>query len=261
MKVFSTGILSGACTGPSCATMLTMSEIIEQHPVLAEFRRDGGRECEAILSRHGFLLYPTVPTTTLFYDAKTDTFCKILLPRGLKGRLRFMVTDRARAVWRLSEDLAACGIKAAEVTAYATIKRGGMPFFISRRLAGESLYDLAVRKGSRPDIALCVRVIDQVVRLHRLGYWLGDAHLSHIFVEGAEVTGFIDIDGIRRNRPFRLKNLAKDLAGLNHPGLSLEAGERDALVDRYLKSMAIRDRTTFQRLVVRYTERRWKRSA
>jgi hypothetical protein len=75
------------------------------------------------------------------------------------------------------------------------------------------------------------------------------------------VTGIIDLDGIRRNRPFRWKNPAKDLAGLNHPGLPLACEEKASLLGRYLDKMKVTDREKFQRMVMQYTDRRWKKSA
>ncbi len=258
MKPFSTRIMSGACRNEFSVTVQKVSSLLEQHPSLLEPFRGADGERESFLSAQDMVLYPTVLRTVLLYDRQTDAFCKILHPLTPMRTFRFLFVNRARSVWKLSELLLSRGVKVAEVTAYGTIMHGRRPFFISRRLPGQSCYDLFIRQGRRGDLMTCLKVLDEVIKLHRLGYWLGDAHLSHVFMDGTEVMGFIDLDGIRRNSLYRQKNLAKDLAGLNHPDLSLEEHDKESLLRYYAEKMQLRDEQKFRRMIKCYAEKRWK---
>jgi hypothetical protein len=131
-------------------------------------------------------------------------------------------------------------------------------FFVMKRLEGKSLYDILLREKKTIPKEMYLKIVDKVAEVHSLGHWLGDAHLSHIFVNDSGVSGFIDIDSIKKNRPFRLKNLAKDLAGLNHPELPVTEDEKMKLLNYYMNRVDIRKREIFLRLLKHYTERRWK---
>jgi hypothetical protein len=124
------------------------------------------------------------------------------------------------------------------------------------RAQGQSLHDLLVRARQAIPPLVAGRVIDAVARLHGLGYWLGDAHLSHIFVHRGEVSGFIDIDSIRPNRPPRLANLARDLGRLNHPAFPLGRRDGDTLLRRHAARTRLPDVTALARLVEDYSARR-----
>ena len=125
------------------------------------------------------------------------------------------------------------------------------------RARGRSLYDLLVRERGTIPLALCRTVIDTVAGLHGLGYWLGDAHLSHIFVDQEEVSGFIDIDSIRRNRTPRLANLARDLGRLYHRGLLLGRADCELLLQQYAARTGLKDAEAFERLAEGYASTRW----
>jgi tRNA A-37 threonylcarbamoyl transferase component Bud32 len=211
-------------------------------------------------SSRGFHLYPTGSKTTVFHDPASDCFFKILhpAPLSLRGRVRSLLADRPRQIHALSERLIHQGIQVPRVRAFGTLREGRKPFYAIERARGQSLYDLLIRERRGASADLCRKVIDAVASLHALGYWLGDAHLSHIFVHGGDVSGFIDIDSVRRNRPFRLSNLAKDMAGLNHPGLSMGRDDKASLLRRYLERMKLKEDKAFERLVEQYSEKRWR---
>ena len=90
---------------------------------------------------------------------------------------------------------------------------------------------------------------------------VGDAHLSHIFVDQEEVSGFIDIDSIRRNRPPRLANLARDLGRLYHRGLPLGSTDDELLLQQYAARTGLKDVEAFERLAEGYASTRWKAAA
>lgn len=235
-----------------------LCRLIRDNPSVLQPFRDADGGVRDILSSQGFRLYPTVKRTTLFYDPSTDCFFKILHPLSLKNRFFFLVTERAKYVHDISERLLSGGVKTARVPAYGSFKKGRLPFFAVKRVEGESLYDILIR--GRRNIAMSGyrKVIEEISRLHSLGYWLGDAHLSHVFIRDGEVSGIIDIDGIRKNRPFRLSNLAKDIAGFNHPGVPLTGDGKKSLFEYYAGMQKIKNRKKFLRMVKYYTERRWK---
>jgi len=207
----------------------------------------------------GFRLYPTVLHTTLFYDDRSDCFFKMLHPRGPRHRMLFSLTDRARQIYMLSRELNARGISLPKVRAYGKIRGKNVPVFAMERVEGRSLYDMVIRDKQSFPMERGLKVMDLVARTHQAGYWLGDAHLSHVFVDDTDVTGFIDPEGIRRNLRRGTRNFAKDLAGLDHPLLPLTGSEKRELAEHYLEVMKIPDHTAFLRVVKTYAERRWKR--
>jgi tRNA A-37 threonylcarbamoyl transferase component Bud32 len=234
--------------------------LIKDYPFILKPVRGIDDGVKKACSERGFLLYSTVRKTTLLYDRESDCFLKILHPLNLKARVSFLFTNRAENIYRLSERLIAEGLKIAKVIAYGTLKRSRMPFYAMRRVDGRSLYDLLIRERKPLKTDLCKKVMDEVARLHALGYWFSDAHLSHIFINDEGVSGLIDVDSIRKNSPFNIRNIAKDLAGLNYPGLPLTEDEKMALVNHYMSRLnIIVDKERFLKLLTSYTERRWRK--
>ncbi len=235
-----------------------LSALIRNSPAVLEPARNMNDNMKDLFSSAGFKLYPTVKKTTLFYDPDTDCFFKMLHPLSFKNRILFLFTDKAGAIYNLSEYLWSKGARVQRVTAYGLLKEGRRPFFAVKRAEGESLYDLMIRGGKKLPMDMLRKVLDETAKFHRLGYWLGDAHLSHIFITDEGVSGFIDIDSIRKNIPYMLKNPAKDIAGLNHPELPLTKDEKKSLLAYYLNIAGIKDENKFLKMLKYYTERRWK---
>jgi len=231
--------------------------IFSPHAVRPERKAD--EKTAAAYAAQGFRLYPTVLRTTLFYDERSDCFFKMLHPLGPKRRMLFSITDRALQIYTLSRELNARGIPLPKVRAYGKIRIKNVSVFAMERVRGRSLYDMVIRDGQPFPLKLGMKVMDMIAKVHRSGYWLGDAHLSHIFVDDTDVTGFIDVDSMRRNLRTGTRNFAKDLAGLDHPLLPLTEEEKKKLADRYLQAMKIADRAAFLRVLKTYSERRWKR--
>ena len=240
------------------ASIEKICSLLRKYPFVLEPLRGINEEVERLFSSQGFLLYPTVKKTTLFYDQLTDCFFKILQPLTLKYRVFSLLKNRAKSIYRLSEYLLSQGIKVPEVMAYGIFKRERKPFFVARRMKGKPLYDILIREKGTLSKEAYKKVADEVVRFHRFGYWFGDAHLSHIFMNDGAVSGFIDIDSIRKNKPFSIKKLAKDVAGLNHPEVPLTAAEKKELLHYYMEGMNIQNGESFAQLVKLYTVRRWK---
>jgi tRNA A-37 threonylcarbamoyl transferase component Bud32 len=231
--------------------------LVSGHPSVLEPVQDMSEHLKETLASEGFMLYGTVKKTTLFYDPKTDCFFKILHPLHLKEKVLFRFINRAAAIYSLMEYLYARGVRVQRVNAYGMFKTGRRPFFVVRKAEGESLYDLLIRQQKRLAMAEYEKVMDVTAKLHALGYWFGDAHLSHIFITEKGVSGIIDIDSIRRNRPFKVKNPAKDLAGLNHPELPLSEDEKRSLMTYYVRLTGTHNEKKFLQLIKYYTERRW----
>jgi tRNA A-37 threonylcarbamoyl transferase component Bud32 len=235
-----------------------LCHLIKSNPFILKPFRDINEDTKRVLSAKGFHLYSTVEKTTLFYDPETDCFFKILHPLTLKNKLLYLFIHRTRAIYNLAEYLHSRGIKVQRVMVYGIFKKGRLPFFAIKRAEGKSLYDILIREKKTLPLDTYRRVIDEIVKLHSLGYWFGDAHLSHIFITDSGVSGIIDIDSIRKNHFFTMKNFAKDIAGFNHPELPLTEDKKNSLLSYYLKSMGINRENIFLRFLKYYSERRWK---
>jgi len=233
-------------------------DLVRRNPLILEAVRGKSEDTERIFSSAGYILYSTVKRTTLFYNPEADCFFKILQPVNFKSRISFAFFNRARQIYNLSEFLIDRDISVPRIEAFGTFRSLKRPFFIMRRIEGKSLYDHLVKEGNSLLMPVCMKVVEKLTELHRLGFWLGDAHLSHVFIKDGEVKGFIDIDSIRRNRPYKIRNLAKDLAGLNHPELPLDDEDKKKLLSRYMDIMHIRNKKKFHGLVNCCTEQRWK---
>jgi len=233
-------------------------DLVGRNPLVLDAIRGKSEETERIFSSAGYVLYSTVKRTTLFYNREADCFFKILQPVNFKSRVSFTFFNRAKQIYNLSGFLIGRGISVPRIEAFGTFRSLNRPFFVMRRIEGKSLYDHLVKEGNSLPTPVCMKVIEKMTELHRLGFWLGDAHLSHVFIKDDEVKGFIDIDSIRRNRPYRLRNFAKDLAGLNHPELPLSEEDKKRLLSRYMDIMHIINKKKFHGLVTCFAEHRWK---
>ena len=239
-------------------SMQAMLSLVHDAPHVFEPVRKADEKIAAAFASQGFHLYPTVVRTTLLYDERSDCFFKVLQPITLKNRVLFTVKDRALQIFTLSEELRIKGIPVPKVMAYGKINKGHRPIFAMKRVSGRPLYDVLIRENRTLPHALLADVMRDIAKFHQSGYWFGDAHLSHIFIEESSVSGFIDIDSIRKNRRKGISNFAKDLAGLNHPRLPMTKDEKKELLGTYLQTMEIQDTEEFLRAVKQYTERRWK---
>jgi tRNA A-37 threonylcarbamoyl transferase component Bud32 len=220
------------------------------HPVFSERT--------PIFSIEDFYLYPTVKKTTLFYDRKTDCFFKILQPLTFKDNIFSLFMNKARSIYNLSEELLSKGIKVPQVIAYGMLKKGRKAFFVMKRVEGNSLDNILIKKKRPLSYEIYLKVIEKLAKLHSLGYWHGDLRISHIFIKYPEISGIVDIDSIKKNVPFKFRNLAKDLAGLNNPEVPLTKNEKKALFNYYIIKLNIKNERNFLHLVRHYTERRWK---
>jgi len=205
----------------------------------------------------GFYLLPTVKRTTLLYDRMADCFIKIIHPLSMKAKVVSFFINRARSVYLTSEELRSKGLKISKVLAYGMFTKGRGALIVTERVEGNSLHELLIKeKKTLPD-EMYVNVINELAILHNAGYWFGDLRASHIFIREQDISGFVDIDSIRRNKPYRLRNIAKDLAGLNHPAMPLGKDQRKRLFDHYTSKSQISDKDRLLRCIKKYTERRW----
>jgi len=237
--------------------VMRLCDLIRGHPQIIKPVRGMDDEIKRICEENALLFYPTVRDTTILYDIKSDCFFKILHPATLADRLKSLFKERAEEIYNLSGKLRREGIRVAEVVAYGRMKDEGKPVYMMKRISGRSIYDIVIRGGERIEFGIYQKVIDEVAKLHILGYWLGDAHVSHIFIDESEVSGFIDIDSIRRNGSFSIKKMAKDIAGLNYPGIPIMDKEKQLLLEHYIKTVNITDKEGFLRFLKIYIKKRW----
>jgi hypothetical protein len=252
-------VLVSHCDDPRIIPCIEhFSLMLTDHPSTLQPSRGIDEWILNISASYGFQIYSTVKKTTLFYDRATDCFLKILQPISVKHRIRFLVGYGTDRLYKLSQRLRSLGVNVPRVLAYGAIKRGRKPFFVMERVVGHSVYDLLIRKEQVLPHEIYFQIIEEVASLHRLGYWLGDAHIDHVFLENDRFSGFIDIDSIKKNWPFRLRNLAKDLARLNYPALPLRISERMVLLKYYMKLFGISKERHFLELVAHCSVSRWK---
>jgi len=257
MKYFKNDIGSFHYEETVLPSVINVLNLVKEYPSILRPFRGMNEKVGEILASAGFLLYPTVKKTGLFYESSTDCFFKILYPLTLKYKIYSFFSDKARSVYLLSLNLLSNGIRVPDIAAYGMFRKGRIPFFVMKRVGGKSLYDTLVKGNGVLSWETYVKIIDEVARFHLLGYWFADAHLSHVLMRDTGVSGFIDIDSMRKNRPFRLKNLAKDLAGLNHPKLPLSENEKKKLLHFYMDRMNISNREKFLQMIKFYAGRRW----
>jgi hypothetical protein len=258
MKHIDNDVASINCSEDLHEVISRFCVIVRNNPSVLRPVKDYDEDVRQILSSEGFTLYPTVKTTTLFYDPGTDCFFKTIHPLSLKHRVVYYCLNKAASLFGLSEEMRVKGVKTQGVAAFGFLKMGRRPFYASPRVEGESLFDVLIKKKQKITIDEYQKVIDEIIKLHKTGYWLGDAHLAHVFMKNGEVSGLIDIDSIRKNRPCQLKNIAKDLAGLNHPELPLSKEQKSSLLHYYMEKAGIEGNKKFPELITYYTDRRWK---
>lgn len=213
-------------------------------------------ERKPVYYHDGFFLIPTVKKTTLFYSAPFDCFIKIIHPLSIKDRIFSLFIDKGYRIYNLSKELNSNNIKVPTVIAYGFLNQDKKPFFVMNRMEGNSLYPVMIGNKTIP-FHLYYNVIDEIIKLHKFGYWFGDFRLSHVFIHKEKVSGVVDIDSIKKNFLFKLRNLAKDMAGFNHPKLSLSITEKNEIFSYYIEKMNIKKKNKFLDLLKYYTQRRW----
>lgn len=208
--------------------------------------------------KKGFYVFPTVEKTTLFYDDKSDLFIKIFHPLTFKNKILSLFSNKAKSIYHLSVKLLSKGIKVPKIVAYGMLKKSRSFLYIMERIEGESLHSLLINKKVSFPFEVYLNIMAKLAEIHRYGYWYGDLRLSHIFIKNGEISGFVDIDCIKKNILLRLRNLAKDLAGLNRPDLPLSLNEKRVLFVYYAKNIGTKKEEYLLKLIKYYTERRWK---
>lgn len=261
MKYISNDVISCYSDEALVPSVMNLCALIREYPFLLRPFRRMNEEVRDILSTAGFQLYPTVKKTTLFYEQATGNYFKIIHPLTIKHRIFSMFTDKAGYIYRLSLDLRDKGIKVPRITAYGIFKRFKKPLFAMKRIDGKSLLDIIRNEKRHMRTDIFFKVMEEVARFHSLGYWFGDAQPAHIFVDDSGVSGFIDMDSIRKNRLFRPKNFAKDLAGIFHPELLrlITEKEKTDMINCYLENINIKKKENFLQLFAYYSARRWKK--
>jgi tRNA A-37 threonylcarbamoyl transferase component Bud32 len=214
---------------------------------------------ESIFLLNDFKLYPTKRKTIVFCDEKTNTFVKILYPLKFKERLKARFNYPSKRIYLLSKTLRKADIKVPTVLAYGKVKKGNLPFFIMEKVAGTQLKMILIRQKKLLPMDVYFDVIKNIADLHRAGYWFRDLHLAHIYIEDLRVSGFIDIENIRKNIFLKIKKQAKDLSGLNHPALPLSEKEKRMLFEYYMENININCKDKFISYINYYSDVRWKR--
>jgi tRNA A-37 threonylcarbamoyl transferase component Bud32 len=257
MKKIKNNILS--CCYKDCVEdlLFRINTFFNKHP---EALRPINGQSDTMLdlfSSNNFELYPTKRKTTVFYDKKADIFIKLIFPIKLKEKIRSKFINLSEKIYLLSNDLKKIDIKVPEVLAYGKVKNS-IPFFFMKKITGCQLKTILIREKRKVPVELYFDVIKNVADLHKAGYWFRDLHLAQIFVNDSKVSGFIDIDGIRRNFFFKKRHQAKDLSGLNHPELNISSESKKELLEYYMNLLNIDNKIKFRSYVNKYSYLRWK---
>jgi hypothetical protein len=231
--------------------------LVDENPFLLDPVEGMNDRAAELFSLSGFMLYPTVRKTLLVYDKECDCFIKVLHQLSLKDRIYSLLSDRSRKIFEVSQKLASKGIGGPPIVAYGVISLRKAPFYGMKKMKGISLYDLFIRGGAPVKIKLMTDLMESIARLHAAGFWLGDAHLSHVFAVEDHIEGFIDLDSIRRIALFHLKKRAKDIAGMFHPGVSIPMNDRRSIMEHYMKVARLKKEEKFMNLTDCFIKRRW----
>lgn len=152
MRCIKNDVGSFCCTEDLLPFLEKLCEIIRRSPICLEPFRGINEETKKLFSGGGFQFYPTVKKTTLIYDPATECFVKILHPLHFKNKIYFLFTDRAKAIYNVSEYLLSKKIKVQRVIAYGSFNHRMQPFFAVKKAEGESLYDIMIRGNKTLDI-------------------------------------------------------------------------------------------------------------
>lgn len=259
MKYIENDMASFYCDSePVISSVSRFCLLIRKHPSILQPFRGIDKGIEAIFASEGFQLYPTYKKTTVFNDPSSNCFFKIIHLMTFKTRIQFLLMNKSRNIYDLSEYLYSKGMKIQRITAYGLFKKGRQAFYATKKAEGETLFNILIRDKKLMKMTDYQNIIGEIAKLHNTGHWLGDARLDHIFIKDGKVSGLVDIDSIRKNRPYMIKNFAKDIAGLNQPGLSLTNDEKLSLLVYYLDRTGTKNKNKFLQLIKKYTERRWK---
>ncbi len=260
MRLIKNDIMSFSCTDSCADSVLAAIEnlclIIKEYPDVISPFSGKNKEIEGIFRIRGFRLYSTIRKTMVFYDSASDSFFKIIHPISVRQKILFRIMNKAKSLYKLSKTLISKGLKVPEIIAYGRIKGGGQHFIVMKRLTGESLHDILIEQKKIIPKKVYFETIDEIIKIHQNRYWLRDTHLGHFFVNDMKHYGFLEIDSIKREPFPKLRNKARDLPGLAHPGLTLSDEEKMTILNHYMDEMDIRNRDDFVQMVKYYILRK-----
>ncbi|MEM2900519.1 MAG: HEAT repeat domain-containing protein [Thermoplasmata archaeon] len=121
-----------------------------------------------------------------------------------------------------------------------------------RKTSIESL----VKIGGKDINTLFYKIIDEVIKIHKEGYFIGDANIKHFFFIDKKIEGLIDFESIRKVKIFKIKRFCRDLGYLLRPELKIEDEKIQDIVIYYSKKMNL----PYSKILFnteRYRFRRW----
>jgi len=216
-----------------------------------------------IFNKIGFELIPTVPSTTVLKKLKSDKtwFLKIYHPLKLKNKLLEGFYPRAKRTFQKTSRFLQYGLNTSEPLGWCYLRRLNKSIFIMDEVKGLSLYDILIRKKTITDKNriknISEKLLNELCLCHSRGIFFGDLHLGHIYPEGDRLY-FIDLDSVIFKKHLRYDDIAKNLAGLNHPLLPLSKEERLSFLYNYAMAMNMEMEILLEK-IKQLTKKRYKR--
>lgn len=198
-------------------------------------------------------LISTGVKTLVLEDLEYEVFFKMIFCDNLKHKILGILKNEGLRVYKLSEYFRGQGIKLPEVLGYGSFVLN--PFYVIPKMKGKSFLEI-IKSGEVDIDKLFYKIIDEVIKIHREGYFIGDANIKHFFFIDKEIEGIIDFDSIRKVKIFKIKRFCRDLGYLLRPELKIENEKIQDIVIYYSKKMNL----PYSKILLnteRYRFRRW----
>lgn len=199
-------------------------------------------------------LFSTSPKTLVLEDLDFRIVFKIIYINNLKHRLSGFFENKGLKIYRLSQYFRKKNIKIAEVLGYGKFLKN--PFYVVPKMKGESFLEIA-KRNDKNVLELFYKIIDEIIKIHKEGYFIGDANIKHFFFLNCEVEGIIDFDCFKKVYFLKKNRFCRDIGYLLRPELHLSKEEIRKLVSYYSGIMMF-NHTNVLTKIEYYRAKRWK---
>ncbi len=234
----------------------------EKEPELWIPVRGENDRLKSIFQKVGYELIPTVMSTTVLrkVGAEGAWYVKIYHALKWKDRIRERLRPRALRTYLITRRFQSIGLQTPEPLGWCYIKGKNKSLIFTKQARGDSLYDIFIRKKT-PFEKINQRevlemVLNEMLLAHKSGVYFGDLHLGHIYITERDVE-FIDLDSVKFRGRLRPSEMARNLAGLNHPALPLEKELKSLFLKRYTEEMGLEPETIKDQIMM-FTEKRYR---
>lgn len=234
--------------------ILKLSMIGEKKPTLLSPITGIKQEVYEELLNFQIKLFSTKAKSMVLEDLESGVVFKIIYLSTFKHKILKLLKNEAFRVYSVSKYLREKDIKVAKVLGYGNLLKN--PFYVIPKMKGESFQEILNRERGN-SLKLFYKIINEIIKIHKEGYFIGDANIKHFFFLGEKLEGIVDIDGIRRVVFCKLNKFSKDIGYLLRPELNLREQEKIEIINYYTDKMKIKD-SNFLYKVEGYRLKRWR---